>query len=95
MKLTAIIVVVAMLSAGANLLMDRLIGVSLRDRHPKEWSRLSKSLFLRGAIQSFALSDRHRELGDAELTFQVMIYRASVVGVLVMIVSAIFASTFP
>jgi hypothetical protein len=95
-KLTLFIVIVGLLSsAGVNLLMDHVIGVSLRDRHPREWSRLSKALFLRGAIQGFAFSDRHRELQDRDLTFQVMVYRAAVAGLLLSIVSAVVAPAFP
>lgn len=41
----------------------------LAERHPNEWAEISqKSWFVEGAVQSFANSDRVRELGDPELS---------------------------
>ena len=93
MNLAHIIVVVGMLSSGGVAsLMVHEIGSTLGDYHPEEWLRLSKSISLRGAINRFALGGRHRELGDADLTPQVMIYRAALVGLLLTIVFGVFAA---
>jgi hypothetical protein len=59
-------IVCAMASVAVALLTEWEIGTSLRDHHTEEWSRLSKAFFLRGAIQRFAFSGRHRALGDPD-----------------------------
>jgi hypothetical protein len=89
--------VIPIVAAGASVAISIFceweIGWSLRDHHPEEWSRLSKSLFLRGAINKFALSGRHRQLGDPDLTFQVMCFRAGLVGFCLSLAWVVFAAT--
>jgi hypothetical protein len=92
-NLAHIVVVVGTLSSGGVAsLMVHEIGSTLGDYHPEEWLKVSKSITLQSAVSRFALSGRHRELGDADLTLQVMLYHAALVGLLLAIVFAVFAA---